>query len=139
MILSLRIQTTTYSRLSDNEREEISIGLASGELQASIALRLCRSKSTISREIERNRGTSGYRAFSAGRRANTTASSRRGGKRRLLEDKRLRAYVLFGLRQRWSPREIVRRMETNDQPWVRLLREQPDIPSWCLLAERRML
>jgi transposase, IS30 family len=53
MILSSRMQHITYKRLTDSEREEISIGLAFGETQASIAARLGRSPSTISREIVR--------------------------------------------------------------------------------------
>lgn len=100
-----------YQRLSNYEREEISRGLAAGEALTLIAKRLGRDPATISREISRNSSMSGYRAFSAGRRAKATASSRRGGKRCLLQDRRLRAYVLTGLRKRWSPREIVRRME----------------------------
>ena len=105
------MQTTTYSRLCDHEREEISIGLASGETQTSIALRLDRSMSTISREIRRHEGTTGYRAFSAGKVAQRSASSRRHGKRRLFKEAPLHTFVLSGLRERWSPREIVRRME----------------------------
>ena len=105
------MQTTTYSRLLDHEREEISIGLASGETQASLACRLHRSPSTISREVRRNRSISGYRAFSAGRKALENAASRRYGKRRLVQEQPLRRYVLFGLRKRWSPEEIVRRMK----------------------------
>lgn len=101
----------TYRRLSNNEREEISRGMAVGETQASIAQRIRRDAATVSREISRNSGRSGYRAFSAGRRAKIAASSRRGGMRRLTQDGPLRAYVLAGLRERWSPREIVRRME----------------------------
>lgn len=99
-----------YRRLSDGEREEISRGLAIGESQARIAHRIGRDPGTISREINRNRGKSGYRAFSAGRRAGSAASSRRSGTHRLRHDPRLRAYVMIGLRKRWSPREIVRRM-----------------------------
>ena len=105
------MQQTTYKRLSDSEREEISIGLASGETQAIIAVRLGRGAGTISREVARNSGISGYRAFSAGRKAQASASSRRHGKRRLAQEEPLRAYILSGLRKRWSPREIVRRME----------------------------
>ena len=54
---------------------------------------------------------SGYRAFSAGRRAAQAATSRRHGKRRISGKKRLRIYILAGLHQRWSPREIVKRMK----------------------------
>ena len=100
-----------YRRLADAEREEISRGLAAGETQAGIAQRLGRDPATVSREINRNRRPSGYRAFSAGRRAEAAASSRHYGRRRIMEDERLRLYVLAGLRKRWSPREIVRRME----------------------------
>jgi IS30 family transposase len=100
-----------YQRLSSSEREEISRGLATGEMLSQIAQRLGRSPATISREMSRNSGKSGYRAFSAGQRASVSASSRRKGIRLLTQDERLHAYVLAGLRKRWSPREIVKRME----------------------------
>jgi hypothetical protein len=44
------------------EREEISRALAAGESIRSIATRLRRAASTISRELRRNGGTIGYRA-----------------------------------------------------------------------------
>ncbi len=100
-----------YRRLSGVEREEISRGLAVGESISALADRLGRSPSTVSREVLRNSGRSGYRAFSAGRRAFAAASSRRGGKRRLVGEGRLRAYVLEKLNKRWSPQEIVHRMK----------------------------
>lgn len=81
------------------------------ESQVSIAQRLHRDPGTISREIHRNSGTSGYRAFSSGRRAMRAASSRRVGKRRLCQEQRLQEYVLYGLRKHWSPHEIVRRIQ----------------------------
>ena len=99
-----------YDRLTAADREEISRGLAAGTVPAEIAQRLGRDPATISREIGRNSGKAGYRAFSAGRRAAKAASSRRGGKRLLAEEGPLRAYVIAGLRRCWSPREIVRRM-----------------------------
>ncbi len=86
------------------------MGLARGETRASIALRLGRSKSTISREVSRHVGVTGYRAFSAGRASERRASSRRYGKRRLVQEERLCTHVLSGLRKRWSPCEIVRHM-----------------------------
>lgn len=59
----------TYHHLSPIEREEISRGLAQGLSLRAIATPLGRSPSSLSREIRRNEGLSGYRAYSAGRRA----------------------------------------------------------------------
>lgn len=100
-----------YYRLTAKDREEISRGLASGETQAEIARRLGRHPSTISREIHKNSSMSGYRAFSAGRRAMTASSSRKLNKRRICQEPQLQEYVLLGLRNCWSPQEIVRRIQ----------------------------
>lgn len=100
-----------YKRLSSAEREEISRDLAQNETISAIAKRLGRVSSTISREVSRNSGTSGYRAFFAGNRARQSASLRRSGKHRLTHEGRLRAYVLKKLKKHWSPREIVARMK----------------------------
>ena len=106
------MQTTKqYRRLSSAEREEVSRGLAQGETISAIGRRLGRSPSTLSREINRNSGSSGYRAFSAGRRASERASSRRNSKNRLANEDGLRRYVLEKLKKRWSPREIVKRIQ----------------------------
>lgn len=105
------MQTTTpYRRLSSAEREEISRGLAQAECISAIADRLGRETSTVSREVNRNGGTCGYRAFSAGRCAKERASSRKHGKSRLVHEDRLRHYVMKKLRKRWSPQEIVIRL-----------------------------
>ncbi|MEO7859484.1 MAG: hypothetical protein ABIU05_03410 [Nitrospirales bacterium] len=48
-------------------------------------------------------GKSGYRAFSAGNRANLRASSRKQGKSRLTCEDRLRLYIMEKLRKRWLP------------------------------------
>lgn len=76
-----------------------------------MARRLGRAPSTVSREIRHNSGKSGYRAFSAGNRANLRASSRKHGKSRLTREDRLRRYIIEKLRKRWSPREIVKRLQ----------------------------
>jgi IS30 family transposase len=103
-----------YRRLTNREREEISRFLAAGTSQAEIARRLNRHPSTLSREIRRNggyRARSTYRAFSAGRRAQARASSRRRGKSRLAGEEGLRRFVLAGLKQEWSPKEIRERLK----------------------------
>jgi IS30 family transposase len=105
------MQKAKYNRLSDQEREELSRGLAIGLSQAELAKHLGRHPATISREIRRNSGKSGYRAFSASRRALAAAASRRSGKSRLAKDVRLRAYVLEKLGEEWSPREICERLK----------------------------
>ena len=107
-----------YRRLTNREREEISRGLAGGISQVEIARALNRHPSTVSREVRRNSRESArseYRAFSAGRRAAASASSRKHGKSRLAQEDRLRSYVLAGLRQEWSPREIRERL-TKEYP-----------------------
>lgn len=107
------MQQKPYWRLSDSEREEISRGIEAGRTFAHIAQALGRHASTISREVRRNSGKSGYRAFSAARRGTRAAASRRKGKSVLAKDPRLRAYVLAGLKKRWSPREVVIRMKAE--------------------------
>ena len=108
------MHNTTYRRLTNREREEISRGLAADTSQAEMARVLNRHPSTVSREIGRNSGRnarSEYRAFSAGRKATARASSRRHGKSRLAQEMRLCRYVLAGLQREWSPREIQARLE----------------------------
>lgn len=105
--------TKQYRRLTSAEREEVSRALAQGDSVSAVARHLGRAPSTVSREVSRNSGRSGYRAFSAGGRARTSASSRRLGKRRLTQEYRLRAYVVERLTKRWSPEEIVKRMRAE--------------------------
>ncbi len=113
--------TKQYLRLSSGEREEISRGLALGESISGIARHLGRASSTVSGEVKRNSGKSGYRAFSAGHRARAYAASRRQGKSRLVNEARLRRYVIEKLEKRWSPREIVIRMK-EEYPCDRAMR-----------------
>ena len=117
--------TTPYRRLSSTEREEVSRGLAQGTSLSAIARRLGRAPSTIAREVRHNSGKSGYRAFSAGNRANVRASSRNQGKSRLTRNDRLRGYVMEKLQKRWSPRAIVKRIaaEYPDDRTMRLSHE----------------
>jgi len=91
-------------RLSLDEREEISRGIAQGESLRSIALRLGRSSSTVSREVRINGGCSQYRAVAAHR------ASRKRAKRpkvmKLEECPRLRETVEEKLSLWWSPAQI---------------------------------
>ena len=92
--------------LSSAEREEISRGIAGGESFRSIASRLGRSPSTVSREVKTNGGRRRYRATKAHR------ASRKRGKRpkvtKPAECPRLADAVEEKLSLWWSPGQISR-------------------------------
>jgi hypothetical protein len=90
--------------LSLAEREEISRGIAAGETIRAIARRLHRSPSTISREVERNKGARRYRAVDADDRAWRRA--RRPKTCLLAQRPRLATFVADKLRENWSPEQI---------------------------------
>jgi len=102
-----------YRRLSEWDREEISLCLAQTMSYASIARKLGRETSTISREIQRNSVKTGYRPVSAQRVSQKTAGSRRAGKRKLILQQALQSYVLEKLRLKWSPDEISDRLRVE--------------------------
>ena len=105
------MQKDNYKRLAIQEREGISRGLAQEKTMQAIAREIKRSPSTITREIKRNSGKSGYRAFSASQRAKTAAASRREGKSKIAQLEQLRRYVLEKLREEWSPEEVCTRIK----------------------------
>jgi IS30 family transposase len=90
--------------LSCSEREEISRGLAMGEGVRSVARRLARAPSTISREIQRHGGRVRYRATEADQAA--WASACRPKRCRLAVERRLQRVVEHKLRADWSPQQI---------------------------------
>ena len=91
------------------EREEISRGVASGRSLRSIALRLGRSPSTISRELTRNGGHRSYRAHQADQAAWDRAL--RPKRCKLALNRPLATVVARLLRQRWSPWQIAGRLK----------------------------
>jgi len=103
------------------EREEISVGRAAGESMRSIADRLGRSASTISRELERNVDLQGrYRATAAHAQAYERASRPKVAK--LVSNLALREKVEHDLEKRYSPEQIVGRLllEFPDDPEMRV-------------------
>src|SRR5688572_6768379 len=90
--------------LSLREREEISRFLAKGLTIRSIATRLCRAPSTVSREVSRNGERRKYRAANADARA--WAEARRPKRSRLSADPALRRIVAAKLQDDWSPEQI---------------------------------
>ena len=91
-------------RLSLEEREEISRGLAGGESLRSIARQLGRSPSTVSREVAAHGGARRYRACTADKAA--LRRMRRPKPAKLAECDRLRSAVESKLELRWSPQQI---------------------------------
>lgn len=101
---------THYTRLTSEEREEISRGLWADETCTAIARRLRRSVSTISREIKGNcRYKRCYRATRAQNRA-VQIRHRSKQPRKMDRDIRLQEEVLAFLREGWSPQEIAGRL-----------------------------
>jgi IS30 family transposase len=88
------------------EREEISRGLAAADSLRSIARRIGRSPSTVSREVARNQGRPNYRARSADLAA--LIRRRRPKPAKLTSCERLRVEVTVRLKANWSPQEIAR-------------------------------
>ncbi len=91
-------------RLSLEEREEISRGLAAGEAVRAIARGLRRAPSTVCREVAANGGRERYRACDADRRA--VRKMRRPKPAKLAVCPRLREVVEGKLELRWSPQQI---------------------------------
>ena len=110
-------------RLSLTEREEISRGLAGGESLRSIARRLGRSPSTISREVATNGGRRRYRACRADKAA--VRRARRPKPSKLASCDRLRTVVEAKLELRWSPTQISGWLveEFPDDPEMRVSHE----------------
>ena len=103
-------------RLSLEEREEISRGLAAGDSIRAIAEALGRCPSTVCREVNANGGRRKYRALVADRAASRNALRPKRAKR--AECRRLRGVVERKLEAKWSPQQI--------SAWLAL--EYPDRP-----------
>ena len=106
--LKSRLKERSPLRLSLAEREELSRGLVAGDSLRTIATRLGRAPSTISREVAWNGPRNDYRAWRA-----DSEAVRRGQRpkpSKLAVDSRLCREVELGLRARWSPQQIAARL-----------------------------
>ena len=123
-VVMLRPRTPRPGALTVEEREEIRVGIENGETDVAIARRLGRHRGTIGREITRNGGRPGYRAWLAEQHA---ADAARRVKRRWFEERPwLWDHVVELLRERtWSPEAIAHRLKE----------EQPDAPEWWVSHE----
>ncbi len=110
-------------RLGAEERQAIEVALARDEPFATMARRLHRPTSTVSREVNDNGGRDGYRAMAAQRASN--ARARRPKVRKLVANVTLAAVVAEGLVKRWSPAEVAARLVLDhpDDPEMRVSHE----------------
>jgi len=97
--------------LTLEEREIIAHEHRAGKMQTQIADRLGRSKSTISRELRRNRSRNGYWASAADRKAQQRRSERPWINK--MQRPEVRRYVRDRLRRRWSPDQIAGRSHSD--------------------------
>jgi transposase, IS30 family len=105
--------------LTFQEREEIALARAADESMRSIARRLGRSPSTISRELARNSDRHGYRATNAHAAAYERASRPKPAKLHI--NRRLREIVEDELARRYSPEQIAGSLRTTDPRSIDLL------------------
>ncbi|OUS27653.1 IS30 family transposase [Gammaproteobacteria bacterium 45_16_T64] len=92
------------SHLTIEEREEIRAGLSAKMSIRAIARKLNRSPSTISREVNRNRGRRWYKAVDADRRA--WRQAKRPKPCALANNPRLKKLIVEKLQLNWSPEQI---------------------------------
>lgn len=93
----------TYQHLSQIERYQISTLMKAGQNQTQIAQFLGRSKSTISRELHRNRGLRGYRPSQANRLSNHRSQHSRNASKIPLD---IWLQAVERLQKQWSPEQV---------------------------------
>jgi len=103
-----------YGHVTAEERRLIADWSRAGETRAEIARRLGRDRSTVFREMERNRGLRGYRPRQAQERAE--ARARRPGRRKLTPEMEDR--IQDGLKAGWTPEAIHGRSGVEGVPMV---------------------
>jgi IS30 family transposase len=114
--------------LTLEEREIIAHMHGTGKMQVQIAARLGRSKSTISRELRRNRSRNGYWAVAAHRKAERRRSERPWKAK--MDRPEVRCYVAKRLRWRWSPDQIAGRSRSDFLGDRRRQISPPTIYAW---------
>ena len=107
-----------YRHLNLEEREEIAIGLEIGLKQCEIALKLQRSPSTISREINRNKSSIGLGKYRVSW-AQYKAKERKklNHKRQRIPNKRLRRFICKLLKKGYSPEIIAAMVPEKNTRW----------------------
>jgi IS30 family transposase len=123
------------SHLTLEEREVIAHMHRAGKTQTQIADRLGRHKSTVSRELRRNRSRNGYWAVAAQRKADRRQSERPWTAK--MERPEVRRYVAERLRWRWSPDQIAGRSRSDFPDDRRRQISAPTIYAWIRQEQGR--
>jgi len=101
-----------YRRVTFEDRIQLKAYLSAGLSQSHIAVKLGFSKSTISREISRNRGQRGYR-FQQAHELSQARQRWRSNPRKM--DSSMIKVINSLLARKWSPEQISRRLELEGQ------------------------
>ena len=105
-----------YSHLSDDEREQIGLAKAVGHSIGAIAKAIGRPKSTVSRELSRNKLPSGrYSPLHAA----GAYQWRRRREARIERDRALRTFVVDRLAEGWTPEQISGWLKGGNEPRLR--------------------
>jgi IS30 family transposase len=123
------------SHLTLEEREVIAHMHRAGEMQTQIADRLGRDKSTISRELRRNRSRNGYWGSAAQRKAQRRRSERPWTAK--MQRPEVRRYVTERLRWRWSPDQIAGRARGDFPDQRHRQVSPPTIYAWIRAEQAR--
>ena len=105
----------SYTHLTQDERYQIAILAKAGHDKSQIARLLERHKSTIGREMKRNRGERGYRPKQAHKFSQARMRACENGPRVAAETW---AFVEAKLAETWSPEQIAGHLKANQQPTV---------------------
>ena len=103
-----------YTQLTQEQRYQIAVLKKAGHMQVEIARLIGVDKSTISRELSRNKGQRGYRPKQAHRLALERRQTK--VKQSIMDEEWLRIEAL--LRQEWSPEEIGERLRMEGRRFV---------------------
>ena len=115
-----------YGHFTQRERDRIQDMLDSKVKPAGIARILGRDKSTIGREIVRNKRSRGdipvlniqqYQASSADHKAYVRRHYAGYQGKKIQEDDELREYIIRSLKQHWNPDEIAGKMKLDQEPF----------------------
>lgn len=122
--MTMRASTVREGELTLEDREEIRVGIDRDESDTVIAVRIGKHRSSVWREIKRNGGRQGYRAFRAHDQASQTARRCRASwvETRPWLWERVKEHLLV---DRWSPEQIANRLR----------KDHPDDPSWWVSHE----